>query len=103
VQISFHNLEDQVQISVVFGTNRLDQFDDMGVLELREESHFSVGALGICGILECIKDLFEGDRRSSASIESSPDVAISSASHQFFGFVKSKDVIVNLFAHSKWK
>ena len=61
VKVCLHELEDKVQILVIFGPDDLVQFYDVGVVEFLQEDDFPEGSLGIGGVLESIENLFEGE------------------------------------------
>lgn len=60
MEICLHELEDEVEILVIFCADDLVQLDDVGVVELLQEDDLAEGALGIGGMLEGIEDLLEG-------------------------------------------
>ena len=60
VKVSLHILKQQVHIFVVVCPNGFVQLDYVRVLELLEDFYFSVGTLGIGGVLEGIENLLEG-------------------------------------------
>lgn len=47
VKVSLHELEHQVEIFIVFGTNHLLQLHNVRVLKFLEKDYFAVGALGV--------------------------------------------------------
>ena len=59
MKVSLHELEDKVEILIIFSPDDLVQFDDVGVVELLQERNLSKGALSIGGVLESIEDLFQ--------------------------------------------
>lgn len=59
MEICLHELEDEVEILVIFCADDLVELDDVGVVEFLEEDDLAEGALGVGGMLESIEDLFE--------------------------------------------
>ena len=47
------------------------------MLELLENLYLAVGALGICGVLECVEDLFECENSFGRLLFYFPDVSVS--------------------------
>lgn len=103
MQVWFHVLKDQVKIALVHGFDDFMEFDDIFMFHLVEEGDFSVSSLGIGGVLECIKDFFEGESLLGFFVGDFPDMTIGSTSEKFFGFVEFEDVRLNVFGHEKKK
>lgn len=61
MKIGLHELEHKVEILVIFSSDDLVQFYDVGVVELLQQDDFPKGSLGIGGMLESIEDLFESE------------------------------------------
>lgn len=61
MKVGLHELEDKVEILVIFCADDLVQFYDVGVVELLQQDDFPKGSLGIGGMLESIEDLFESE------------------------------------------
>lgn len=59
MEICLHELEDEVEILVIFSADDLVELDDVGVVEFLEEDDLAEGALGVGGMLESIEDLLE--------------------------------------------
>lgn len=59
MEICLHELEDEVEILVIFCADDLVELDDVGVVEFLEEDDLAEGALGVGGMLESIEDLLE--------------------------------------------
>lgn len=59
VQIDVHELEQDVNISLICRTDHLLQLYNVRVLEFLKKHNLSVSSLGICGILEGIKIFFK--------------------------------------------
>lgn len=59
MEICLHELEDKVEILVIFCADDLVELDDVGVIEFLEEDDLAEGALSVGGMLESIEDLLE--------------------------------------------
>lgn len=59
MEICLHELEDEVEILVIFCADDLVELDDVGVIEFLEEDDLAEGALSVGGMLESIEDLLE--------------------------------------------
>lgn len=59
MEICLHELEDEVEILVIFCADDLVELDDVGVVEFLEEDDLAEGALGVGGMLKSIEDLLE--------------------------------------------
>jgi hypothetical protein len=59
MKVGLHELEDKVEILIIFSPNDLVQFDYVGVVKLLQEGDLAEGALCVGGVLEGIEDLFE--------------------------------------------
>lgn len=92
MKICFHELEYQVEIFIVLGPNHLAQPHDIRMLKLLEKDDFSIGPLGVGGMLESIEYFFEGKGLSCFLISDFPDDSIGSASNFFEDGVSLKDV-----------
>ena len=99
IQIGLNKFEDKVEVFIVLGPDAFVELDNILVIELGEDDQLPIGSLSICGILEGIEDLFEGNGSSGASIDGSPDKAIGSTSYEFFCLIKAKDMLFDFFAH----
>jgi hypothetical protein len=76
MEVGFHELEDQVEVFVIVGFDDVVEFDDVGMVEFVEEDNFSVGALGIGGVLEGIEYFFECEGFPSFFIIDFPNMSI---------------------------
>lgn len=99
MKIRLHELEDKVEILIIFSSDDLVQFDDVGVIELLQESDLAKGALCVGGVLEGIEDLFECEGISWFFICNFPDVAIGATAYLFDEGVFLEDVCFYLFCH----
>lgn len=79
MQISFHELENQVEILVILGTDDLVQLYDVRVIQLVQECDLPERALCIGRVLEGVEYLFEGQHLACALICHPPDVSVGSA------------------------
>ena len=59
MQIRFHELENKVKILVVFSPYYLMQFDNIRVVELLQQNNLAKSSLGICRVLEGIKNFLK--------------------------------------------
>lgn len=79
VQIGIHEVEHQVNVSVIFRPNDILQTDDVLVTrQLLEENDLSESSLCIGGILKGVKVLLEGYDLFGALVDRFPDNTISS-------------------------
>lgn len=99
MKVCLHELEDQVEILIIFSADDLVQLDDVGVVELLEERDLSEGALCVGGVLEGIEDLFECEGISGFLIRNFPDVAVGATAHLFHQAVFLENVCFYLFCH----
>ena len=83
MEVGLHELEDEVEVLVVFCADDLVQLDDVGVVEFLQQDDLAEGALRVGGMLEGIEDLLEGQRVSGLFISHFPDVAVSPAPYLF--------------------
>ena len=73
VQVSIHEIEDKVNIPIVFRSNHILQPNDVLVAdELLEEYDLTEGSLGVSCILEGVEVLFEGYDLLGAFIDGFP-------------------------------
>jgi hypothetical protein len=84
VEVGLHELEDQVEVLVIFCADDVVQFDDVGVVEFVQEDNFAVGPLRVGGVLEGIEDLLEREHLAGFFVGDLPDVAVGAAA-QLFG------------------
>lgn len=99
MKVSLHELEDKVEILIIFSPDDLVQFDDVGVVELLQERNLSKGALSIGGVLESIEDLFQCQGISWFFICNFPDVAVGTTAYLFDEGVFLENMCFNLFCH----
>ena len=60
MEISIHEIKDQVNVSIVLSSDNVLQPDDILMpRQLLQKDDLSEGSLRVCCILECIKVLFE--------------------------------------------
>ena len=92
VQISLHKLKDQINVLVIIGPEGVVELDDIGVFSLFEDLDLAVGALGIGGVLEGVKNLFEGVYFFIVFLLDFPDVAIGARADFLDDIEATKDV-----------
>ncbi len=92
VQISLHKLKDQINVLVIIGPEGVIELDDIGVFGLFEDLDLAVGALGIGGVLEGVKNLFEGVYFFIVFLLDFPDVAIGARADFLDDIEATKDV-----------
>jgi hypothetical protein len=77
VQVCVHEVEDQVDVSVVLGADHVLQPDDVLVpSQLLQEDDFTEGALCVRGVLEGVEVLFKRDDLLGALVDGLPDNAV---------------------------
>ena len=92
VQVGLNVLHHHIQILVVLGLDRLLQLDDVRVAQLLHHCHLSVGPLGVCGMLKCIKDLLQTQNLLCLLVLDPPDVSVGSRAHLLQDVVFAGDV-----------
>jgi hypothetical protein len=61
MQISFHEIKDEVKILIVFGFDDVEQsYDIIVAIELLKEHDFAECSLGVSGIVKGVEYFFEG-------------------------------------------
>ena len=81
VQISVHEIEDQVDVAVVFSADHILQSDYVLVPgQLLQENNFTECALSIGGVLEGVKVFLEGNDLLGPLVNGLPDDAVGSLS-----------------------
>lgn len=81
VQVCLHELEEQIDILVVIGTDGVVELDDVGVLELLQDLDLPVGALGIRRMLERIEDLLKRHHLLRRLVLHLPHVPVCARTH----------------------
>ena len=92
VQISLHELKDQINVLTIVCPQSIVKLNDIGVFRLFEDLDFAVGTLGVGGVLEGVEDFFEGVYFFSGFLLYFPDVAIRARAHFFNDIEAAKDV-----------
>lgn len=81
MQIGVHEIEDQVDITIVFSSNHVLQSNYILMAsELLQKYDLAEGPLGISGILEGVEVLFQGDNLLRPLIYGFPDNTVRSLS-----------------------
>lgn len=79
MQVSVHEIEDEVNVAVIFRANYILESDDIFMAgKLLEEDNFSESTLCVSRVLECIEVLLEGDNLLGAFINGFPDDTVRS-------------------------
>lgn len=65
------------------------------MFELFQNLYLAIGALGICRVLECIKDLFECENSFGRLLFYFPDMAVSTRSYLFKDVEASEDMTLD--------
>ena len=99
MKIDLHELEDEVDVFVVFGFDDVQQLDNVLVLELLEEHDLPVCTLGVCGVLEGVKYLLERNDSLGFPINGLPDVPVGPGAQLPDEFVSFEDVRLYLLGH----
>lgn len=77
VEVGLHKLENEVDITIVFGAMDVVEFDDVRVIEFIEEHDLAEGALRVGGVLKGVENLLESDGRVLAPlVDGSPNLVI---------------------------
>lgn len=90
MQINVHVFEDKVNIFIVLGPDYVIDFDDVFLFELFEEHDFTVGSLGIGGVGEGIKVLFEGFELFCLAVSHFPYDSIGSTSDFLYWLIQGE-------------
>jgi hypothetical protein len=86
VQIGLHVVENQVDVSVVLGSDHILKPNNVVMsMQFLEKDNLSKRSLGICSILKCIKYFFKGNDFLSALVDSLPHNSVSSFSYLIRG------------------
>jgi hypothetical protein len=84
VQVSIHEIEHQVNISVILSPDDILQADNVLMTgQLLQEDDFSEGTLSICCVLKGVKVLLESHYILGLLINGLPDDTISSLAYLF--------------------
>ena len=75
------------------------QLDYVRVVKLGQDHQLSIGSLSISGVLEGVEYFLEGVGGFGATIDGLPYMTVRPAAHQFFRFVKTENVLFDLFTH----
>ncbi len=99
MKVCLHELEDKVEILIIFCTDDLVQFYNVGVIQLLEECDLAEGPLGVGGVLEGIEDLFQSESISWFLVCNFPDMAVGATAYLFDEGVFLENMCFNLFCH----
>lgn len=81
VQIRVHEVENQVDVSVIFCTNDVLETDDVLVArQLLKENNFTEGTLGVCCVLKGIKIFLKSHNFFSSLVNGFPNNTVSTLS-----------------------
>lgn len=99
VEICLHVFEYEIDVFVVLGSEHVEQFYYVGVVELVQQSDLSECSLGVCRVLERIKDLFETDCGLRLFVYGFPDVSVGAAPNFLHEFKSLKDMLLDFLTH----
>jgi hypothetical protein len=102
-KISLHQLEYEVEIELVRGSNNSVQFDYVWMVDLFQYLNFAVSALSVDVIAKGSKHFFKSDKLPIGFVLGFPDMAVCSTSYQISNFVHLKDVSIYFFRHLNYK
>jgi len=89
VQVSVHEIENQVDVTIVLSSNHVLQSNYILVArQLLQKYDLTEGPLGISGILESVEVFFQGDNLLRPLIYRLPDNTIRSLSYNKQSFTK---------------
>jgi hypothetical protein len=92
--IAFHELEHKVYVIAVFGRKGILQSNHICMLDMGEQTYFSVYTLSIDFVLKGHKDFFDGEYLSGLSAAYFPNVSVCSAADLGDDLEALLDVIV---------
>ena len=82
VQICVHEVEDQVDVAVVFGAHHVLQTDDVLVSgQFLKENNLAEGALRVCSVLESVKVFLECHDFLGALVDCLPHNTVSTLAY----------------------
>ena len=100
MQISIHEVEYEVYITVIFSSDHILQSDYILMArQFLQKDDLTKSPLCISSILECIKILLECDNLLRSLIDGLPDDAICTLSQLLKNLVLFEHVRLNLFSH----
>lgn len=94
MEISFHELENQINILIVLSPEHIVQLDYVRMIHLVQQSDLSESSLSIGGVLESIKYLLECNLRLSFSVNGFPYMPIGPTANFLHQFISQKDVLL---------
>jgi hypothetical protein len=94
-------LKHKVQIALICGLDDFMQFDNIFMLHLMKKRNFTVGSLGISGVLKGVKYFFKGLNLLGLFISDFPYMTVGATAEEFFGFVELKHMGFDVFGHEK--
>lgn len=83
MEIDIHMLKDQVDVLIIFGTDRAFKANDIGMLQLPEEHDLSIGALRIGGVRKSIEVLLQSLDLLALPVNNLPDMAVCATTDLF--------------------
>ena len=96
VEVRFHELEHQVNVSVVFRTQNVEQSDDILMVQLLQKHNLAERPLGVCVVLERGEDLLESDYFVSFPVDRLPDDPVRALADALDYLVLPQHVLVDL-------
>jgi len=83
MQVSVHEVEDEIYIAIVFSSDHVLKSDYILMAgQFLQKDNFAKSSLSICCVLECVKILFEGNNFLGSLINCLPDDTVSSLSYE---------------------
>jgi len=90
MQVGFHVFKYQIDVSVIFCLQDIQQSDNiLMVVDLLQEHDFAKRSLSICCVLERVKDLFQGNDIAGLLVDRFPNNPICPLSELLLYFVLS--------------
>ena len=99
VEISLHELEDQVEVLVVVSLDDVVEANHVGVVQLVQIANLSVGPLCIDRVLKSVEDLFQSQGLTSPAVCHLPNVPIGPRTHFLHQRVTCQHVLLHFLAH----
>lgn len=98
IEVSVHELEDEVNVAGWEGGENLVEFDDVWVVDLFEDGDLSESPLGVGAVLEGFKDLFKREEFGGfVWFGDLPNVAVGTRAEFLQYFVPFGNVVVYFF------
>ena len=100
MQVSVHKVEDEIDIAIILGTNRVLQANNVLVtVQFLQKDYLSEGPLGIGGILECVEVLLECDNLLGTLVNGLPHDTVGTFTEFLNDLVLFKHVSFDFLCH----